>query len=66
MRLELTVDYVKRPITSRAHLLDVARYIETTGKFQLSFFDNTTPIPLSILTECAEAHGIEILREISS
>lgn len=60
-RVQLTIDYVKRPITSRAHLLDVARYLASKGKPELSYFDNTTPIPLSVLTDCAEAHGVEIL-----
>lgn len=50
---EQTVDYAQRPITSRAHLLDIAEFIDRHQLPMLSFFDTSTPIPLAYLQQCA-------------
>lgn len=52
-------DYVKKPITSRAHLLDIAAYISRHSLPPLSYLDCSTPISVSMLQGCADEAGIE-------
>jgi hypothetical protein len=48
---------VKNPITSRAHLLDIPRYLSANSLPPLSPLDDTTPISLSTLRACAIQQG---------
>lgn len=58
-RQEVTItDYAKRPVTSRAHLLDIAAFIERHQLPALSFFDTSTPIPLDYLRRCASESNV--------
>lgn len=52
-------DYVKHPITSRAHLLDIAGYLKRHNRPELSYFDNSTPISLDLLEACSKEQGNE-------
>ncbi|TXT13167.1 hypothetical protein VHUM_01568 [Vanrija humicola] len=52
-------NYTRKPISSRAHLLDIDRHIRVNSLPPLELFDNTTPIPVSLLQACADAQGIE-------
>lgn len=54
----LTSDYVYQGITSRAHLLDVAAYIDRHHLPPISHFDTTTPVSLDILQACAAEAGV--------
>ncbi|OCF36999.1 hypothetical protein I316_01597 [Kwoniella heveanensis BCC8398] len=47
-------NYAKRPITSRAHLLDIPLYLSTHSLPPLDPFSSSQPIPLSTLKACAE------------
>jgi hypothetical protein len=53
-------DYAQKPISSRAHLLDVAAYLERHDLPTLSFFDNTTAIPLKVLQSCAKESNVHL------
>jgi hypothetical protein len=52
-------DYARKPITSRAHLLDIPLYLERNGLPPISHFDQTTPITLNMLRGCAEDAGVK-------
>ncbi|WOO85087.1 uncharacterized protein LOC62_06G008586 [Vanrija pseudolonga] len=52
-------NYTRKPISSRAHLLDIDRHIRINALPPLELFDNTTPIPVSLLQACADAQGVE-------
>ncbi|EIW72047.1 hypothetical protein M231_07642 [Tremella mesenterica] len=54
-------NFVKHPITSRAHLLDIARYLKLHNRPPLESFASTTPIPVSDLDACAKEEGVEFL-----
>ncbi|CAK7232879.1 hypothetical protein SCUCBS95973_008407 [Sporothrix curviconia] len=54
-------NFANHPITSRAHLLDVPRYLEKNGLPPLVQLDNTTPIDPDLLTAVAAYEGIEFL-----
>ncbi|OCF35856.1 hypothetical protein I317_05078 [Kwoniella heveanensis CBS 569] len=51
-------NYARKPISSRAHLLDVASYVKRHGLPPLSYFDTSTPIDLETLVGCAEESGV--------
>ena len=53
-----TADFVKRPITSRAHLLDIPRYLTKHSLPPLSYFSAETPISVEILDACAKDQGL--------
>ncbi|KAL1411744.1 hypothetical protein Q8F55_002710 [Vanrija albida] len=60
--MKLGIDnFARKPITSRAHLLDISRHVKTHGG-ELSHLDNSTPIPVSLLDACAAAQGVEFRR----
>ncbi|KAL1892468.1 hypothetical protein Sste5346_006978 [Sporothrix stenoceras] len=54
-------NFADHPITSRAHLLDVPRYLEKNGRPPLVQLDNATPIDPELLTAVAEFQKIEFL-----
>jgi hypothetical protein len=54
-----TADFAKHPITTRAHLLDIASWLEKTGKPALKPLGVTTPITYEMLTACAADHGLK-------
>jgi hypothetical protein len=53
----LTADYVRKPITSRGHLLDIPRYVKKHGLPPLAPLDNSSPIGVSLLQGCADDQG---------
>ncbi|GFZ45961.1 hypothetical protein JCM24511_03694 [Saitozyma sp. JCM 24511] len=52
-------NYARKPITSRAHLLDIPLYLQRNGLPPIAHFDQTTPITLNMLRGCAEDAGVE-------
>lgn len=58
-RLTLTPDFSDNPITGRAHLLDIPRYLASEGKPPLQPFSRETPVTLEMLQGCAKAQGTE-------
>lgn len=50
-------DFSDNPITGRAHLLDIPRWLESTGQPPLKPFGRETPITLEMLQGCAKAQG---------
>ncbi|KAI9638641.1 putative cyclase-domain-containing protein [Dioszegia hungarica] len=46
-------NYAKKPISGRAHLLDIASFLERHQRSPLSYFDASTPIDLETLESCA-------------
>lgn len=53
-------DYVKRPISSQGHLLDIPRYLSANGLPPLSPLDDTTPITVEDLDGCIAYQGNNI------
>lgn len=53
----LTADYVRKPITSRGHLLDIPRYVKRQGLPPLAPLDNSSPIGVALLQGCADDQG---------
>lgn len=53
-------DYVKKPITSRAHLLDIPSYLTRHSLPALSYFDTSTPITVDTLRACAQEANVTI------
>ncbi|WWC95059.1 hypothetical protein V866_001911 [Kwoniella sp. B9012] len=53
-------NYAKRPITSRAHLLDIVAYRARRGLPPMSAFDGSTPVTLDILSNCAKESNVII------
>ncbi|TXT07523.1 hypothetical protein VHUM_03243 [Vanrija humicola] len=51
-------NFTRKPITSRAHLLDIPRHVAAHGG-TLSHLDNSTPISVAMLDACAVAQGVE-------
>ncbi|WWC64903.1 uncharacterized protein I303_107517 [Kwoniella dejecticola CBS 10117] len=51
-------NYVKRPITSRAHLLDFVAYRSRHNLRSNSAFDGSTPITLEMLEACAKESNV--------
>lgn len=49
--------FADHPLTSRAHLLDVPRYLARNNLPPLSAFDRSTPISLATLQACAKEEG---------
>lgn len=56
---QLTPDLAQHPITTRAHLLDIPRYLEKNGKPALEPLGTKTPITIDILKACAADNGIK-------
>ncbi|CAK7212699.1 hypothetical protein SBRCBS47491_001555 [Sporothrix bragantina] len=54
-------NFANHPITSRAHLLDVPRYLKKNGLPPLVQLDNTTPIDADLLTAVAAFQQTEFL-----
>ncbi|WVW83622.1 hypothetical protein I302_105643 [Kwoniella bestiolae CBS 10118] len=52
--------YAEKPITSRAHLLDIPLYLSTHNLPPIEAFSNAHPIPLSILQACAAEYNVDI------
>ncbi|BEJ10019.1 hypothetical protein CcaverHIS641_0700540 [Cutaneotrichosporon cavernicola] len=48
----------KHPVTSRAHLIDIARWAEKNG-VKLDQLSANTPISLDMIQKCADEHGIK-------
>ncbi|WVW86489.1 hypothetical protein I302_108537 [Kwoniella bestiolae CBS 10118] len=51
-------NYAKRPITSRAHLLDIVAYRARHDLPPMSAFDGSTPITLDIIIDCAKESNV--------
>ena len=60
-RLTQCLDYATHPITSRAHLLDLPRYLAKNNLPPLVQLDNTTQITTALLDACCEYQGIKFL-----
>ncbi|WVQ82261.1 hypothetical protein IAT38_004389 [Cryptococcus sp. DSM 104549] len=54
-------NFASHPITSRAHLLDIPRYLAANSLPPLSPFSNTSKISVSTLQACADAQGVSFL-----
>ncbi|TYJ53764.1 hypothetical protein B9479_005604 [Cryptococcus floricola] len=54
-------DFVRHPITSRAHLLDIPSHLSTHSLPPLSPFSPTSSIPLPLLKACAAESNIHFL-----
>ncbi|KAL1842358.1 hypothetical protein VTK73DRAFT_3146 [Phialemonium thermophilum] len=52
-------NFADHPITSRAHLLDVPRYLAKNGLPPLVHLDNATPIGADLLEACARFEGVQ-------
>ncbi|WVR09352.1 hypothetical protein IAU60_006418 [Kwoniella sp. DSM 27419] len=52
-------NYATKPITSRAHLLDIVSYRERHGMPPMSAFDDSTPVTLDLLEGCAREAGVQ-------
>lgn len=50
-------DLSDNPITGRAHLLDIPRWLEKNGRPKLKPFSRDTPITLEMLQGCAADQG---------
>jgi len=55
-----TQNYVRRPITSRAHLLDIPLYLSRSSLPPLSYTENPTPVTVSMLKGCVDLQGNKI------
>ncbi|OCF54101.1 hypothetical protein L486_08424 [Kwoniella mangroviensis CBS 10435] len=53
-------NYAEKPITSRAHLLDIPLYLSKHNLPSIEPFSNSDPIPVSTLKACAEEYGVLI------
>jgi hypothetical protein len=55
----IRADFADKPITSRAHLLDIPRYLARHGLPTLAPRTKSTPITLDMLQKCASEAGIQ-------
>ena len=53
-------DFVHHPISSRAHLLDIARHVKKHNLPPIEHFTESDGIPLSYLEDCAKEASISI------
>ncbi|WVR07263.1 hypothetical protein IAU60_004304 [Kwoniella sp. DSM 27419] len=53
-------NYATKPITSRAHLLDIPLYLSRHDLPAVNAFSNASPIPLSTLKACAEEFNVDL------
>jgi hypothetical protein len=60
LEIDIGVDFTKRGITSRAHLLDIPRHLARNGSPPLDLFTVDTAIPVEMLKSCAESQGVMI------
>lgn len=54
------IDFVQKPITSRAHLLDIPLYLSRHSLAPLSAFSASSTISLATLVACAEESNVII------
>lgn len=54
------IDFVQKPITSRAHLLDIPLYLSRHSLAPLSAFSPSSTISLATLVACAEESNVNI------
>ncbi|WWC89592.1 uncharacterized protein L201_004517 [Kwoniella dendrophila CBS 6074] len=53
-------NFAEKPITSRAHLLDIPLYLKKHNLTPLEAFSNENPITLETLKRCAEEFNVDI------
>ncbi|ORX36946.1 hypothetical protein BD324DRAFT_651419 [Kockovaella imperatae] len=55
-----TQNFVHHPISSRAHLLDIERYINRHNLKPLTYFAESSGIPVEYLEDCAKESNVDI------